>query len=78
MGMQGVGTNSVNALQSAGNAFAVNSGTALANIGNARAAGAIARGNALGSGINSALQGFGSIAGQMLGGGGLGSIGGFA
>lgn len=72
-GLTGQGQNSVNALQSAGNAFAAGSSNAMGNIGNARAAGAIGFGNALSSGINAGLQGIGSIAGQFgFGGPGIG------
>lgn len=68
-GMQGSAQNSANAMQSAGNAYATGGSNAWANFGNAGAAGAIAKGNALSSGINAGLQGIGSIADQLFGGG---------
>lgn len=71
-GMQGVGQNSTNALQSAGQSFAAGGSNALANYGNAASAGIIGRGNALASGVNAGLQGIGSIA-KQLGGGGAGN-----
>lgn len=87
-GMAGRGQASTNALQQAGQAYAGGSSNALSAIGNAQAAGAIARGNIASGMVQNGIQGvasmwgggmggIGSIASQMLGGFGGGMGGGF-
>lgn len=56
----------------AGANFASGGSNSLANMGNAQSAGAIASGNALSGGINNAMSGY--MMGQMMNGGGGGSL----
>lgn len=72
-GLSGVGLNATNALASANQSYAAGAGQAFADIGNARSAASIAKGNAYTSALNSLANLGGQFAGG-LGGGGVGSL----